>query len=57
MSLKQWNIIHSLVISTGLFVLYLFDVWWPVLIIAFLSGGVLWISQWYIISHLKPLGG
>jgi phosphatidylglycerophosphate synthase len=57
MSLRQWNIIHSICILTALSVYHLFGWYWPVLIIAFLSVVLLWISQWYTISNIKPAGG
>lgn len=57
MSLKQWNIIHSLAILTGLIIFHVTGLWWPVLILACISLILLWSSQWYTISHLKPAGG
>jgi phosphatidylglycerophosphate synthase len=57
MSLIQWNIIHGLFILAGLIVYHLTGSWWPVLIIAALSVFLLWSTQWYTISHLKPAGG
>jgi phosphatidylglycerophosphate synthase len=57
MSLRQWNIIHALAISAGLIIFHFSGLYWPVLLFAFLSVMLLWTSQWYTISHLKPAGG
>jgi len=57
MSLKQWNIIHSIAISIGIAVFHLTGLLWPVLLLALFSLIVLWRTQWYTISNLKPAGG
>ena len=57
MSLKQWNIIHSIFILIALAVFHLTGLYWPVAAVAFLSVILLWTTQWYTISHLKPAGG
>jgi phosphatidylglycerophosphate synthase len=57
MSLKQWNIIHSLAILMALAFFHLTGRYWPVTAVAFLSLILLWITQWYTISNLKPAGG
>ena len=57
MSLKQWNIIHSIFILIALAAFHLSGWYWPVTVTAFLSLILLWTTQWYTISHLKPAGG
>jgi phosphatidylglycerophosphate synthase len=57
MSLKQWNIIHSIAIIMALTVFHLTGWYWPVLFVAFLSVILLWTTQWYTISNIKPAGG
>jgi phosphatidylglycerophosphate synthase len=57
MSLGQWNIIHSIAILIALVVFHLTGWLWPVPAIAFLSVILLWTSQWYTISNIKPAGG
>lgn len=57
MSLNQWNIIHSIAILIALGIFHLTGLYWPVLAVAFLSLLLLWTSQWYTISHIKPAGG
>jgi phosphatidylglycerophosphate synthase len=57
MSLKQWNIIHSIAILIALAVFHVTGIYWPILAVAFLSLILLWTSQWYTISNLKPAGG
>jgi phosphatidylglycerophosphate synthase len=57
MSLKQWNIIHSIAILIGLAVFHLTGWYWAVITVAFLSVILLWTTQWYTISHIKPAGG
>jgi phosphatidylglycerophosphate synthase len=57
MSLKQWNIIHSVAILIALAAFHLTGSYWPVLAVAFLSVILLWTSQWYTISNIKPAGG
>lgn len=57
MSLNQWNIIHSIAILMALIVFHLTGWYWPVLIVAFLSVILLWTTQWYTISNIKPAGG
>ena len=57
MSLKQWDIIHSVFILIALAAFHLTGWYWPVLAVAFLSVILMWTSQWYTISHLKPAGG
>lgn len=57
MSLKQWNIIHSVFILIALAAFHLTGSYWPVLAVAFLSVILLWTSQWYTISNIKPAGG
>jgi phosphatidylglycerophosphate synthase len=57
MSLKQWNIIHSIAILIALAAFHLTGSYWPVLAVAFLSVILLWTSQWYTISNIKPAGG
>jgi phosphatidylglycerophosphate synthase len=57
MSLKQWNIIHSIVILMTLAAFHLTGRYWPVVAVAFLSVILLWTTQWYTISNLKPAGG
>lgn len=57
MSLKQWNIIHSIAILIALSVFHLTGWYWPVLAVAFLSVLLLWTTQWYTISDIRPAGG
>lgn len=57
MSLKQWNIIHSIAILMALTVFHLTGWYWPVLVASFLSLILLWSTQWYTISNIKPAGG
>lgn len=57
MSLKQWNIIHCVFILIALAAFHLTGSYWPVLAVAFLSVILLWTSQWYTISNIKPAGG
>jgi phosphatidylglycerophosphate synthase len=57
MSLQQWNIIHSIFILIGFAVFHLTGWYWPVTATAFFSVILLWATQWYTISHLKPAGG
>jgi phosphatidylglycerophosphate synthase len=57
MSLKQWNIIHSIGILMALAVFHLTGWYWPVIAVALLSLILLWTSQWYTISNIKPAGG
>jgi phosphatidylglycerophosphate synthase len=57
MSLKQWNIIHSIAMLIALAAFHLTGIYWLVLTVAFLSLILLWTSQWYTISNLKPAGG
>jgi phosphatidylglycerophosphate synthase len=57
MSLKQWNIIHSIAILLALAVFHLTGWYWPAVTVAFLSVILLWTSQWYTISNIKPAGG
>jgi phosphatidylglycerophosphate synthase len=57
MSLKQWNIIHSIAILIALAAFHLTGWYWPVLAVALLSVTILWTSQWYTISNIKPAGG
>jgi len=57
MSLKQWNIIHSITLLIALAAFHLTGRYWPVIAVAFFSLILLWSSQWYTISHLKPAGG
>jgi phosphatidylglycerophosphate synthase len=57
MSLKQWNIIHSIAILMALAAFHLTEWYWPVVTVAFLSVILLWTTQWYTISNLKPAGG
>lgn len=57
MSLNQWNIIHSIGILMALAVFHLTGWYWPVIAFVLLSLILLWTSQWYTISKLKPAGG
>jgi phosphatidylglycerophosphate synthase len=57
MSLKQWDIIHSIAILIALAAFHLTGIYWPVTGVAFFSLILLWTSQWYTISNIKPAGG
>jgi phosphatidylglycerophosphate synthase len=56
-SLKQWNIIHSLLTGIGIGFFFLLDSLWPLMILSALSVILLWTTQYYTIRHLKPAGG
>ena len=57
MSLNQWNIIQSIAILIALAAFHFTGSYWPVIAVAFLSVILLWTSQWYTISNIKPAGG
>jgi phosphatidylglycerophosphate synthase len=57
MSLKQWDIINSLFWALGLLIFHLTGLVWSVPAVGLLSVVLLWGTQWYTISHIRPAGG
>ncbi len=57
MSLKQWDIIHCVMVTIGIVLFFSVGSLWPLILLSVLSVILLWATQYYTIKQIKPAGG